>query len=104
MLIYCSHKYGGDPENAHKAEEIIKSLQKHFLEDTFVSPIHAFGFMYNELSYDDGMKLCLDLLDKCDTLLVLSEESEGVRREIKYAIAHRKNVYFWEGVDKSWQI
>lgn len=104
MLIYCSHKYGGKPENAREAEKIIKSLQKTFLEETFVSPIHAFGFMYNELSYDDGMKLCLDLLDKCDVLLVMSDMSEGVRREIDYAVSHKKHIYFWKGDSELWQI
>lgn len=85
MLIYCSHKYGGNEENKAKAERKILELQKADTENTYISPIHAFGFSYNEFDYDTGMKMCLELLDKCDRLIVLSEESEGVLREISRA-------------------
>lgn len=88
MLIYCSHCYGGEEKNKLLVETKIKKLQLQNEEHTFVSPIHTFGFMYYSLSYDKGMDLCLSLLSKCDALIVLSEESEGVRREIEYAKRH----------------
>ena len=88
MLIYCAHKYGGNEKNKAKVEMIIKALQKNHPGYTFISPIHTFGYMYEHLSYDDGMNLCLSLLSKCDALVVLSDESEGVRREIEYAKRH----------------
>lgn len=94
MLIYCAHKYGGDEKNKSRVETLLKNIQKNIPEHTFISPIHAFGFMYHYLSYDEGMDLCLSLLSKCDALLVLSEESEGVRREIDFAIKNRKHIYF----------
>jgi hypothetical protein len=102
MLIYCSHKYGGDRENKISAEKKVRGLQLRFLEHTFISPIHTLGFMYTDVSYDDGMKLCLSLLDKCDALLVLSDESEGVRREIEYAKTHMKPV-LWLYPDSPFQ-
>ena len=92
MLIYCAHCYGGKSKNKALVEAKIKILQKRQPDCTFVSPIHAFGFMYNTLSYDEGMKLCFSLLSKCDALLVLSEESEGVKREIEYAKQHCKPI------------
>ena len=85
MIFYCSHKYGGDPDNKLHAENIIAELQKNDLGNTYLSPIHALGFTYDILTYDDGMELCLDLLCVCDELLVLSEPSEGVQREIDAA-------------------
>ena len=94
MLIYCAHKYGGDDTNKARVEIYLKELQKNDPENTYISPIHTFGFMYNTLSYDEGMDLCLSLLGKCDMLLVLGELSEGVKREIDFAIKNQKHIYF----------
>ena len=86
MLIYCSHKFGGKLENAKAAELKIKRLQLADPDNTYISPMHAFGFMYNVLNYEDGLRLCLDLLAKCDKMVVLSDLSRGVKAEIKYCI------------------
>ena len=88
MLIYCSHKFGGKMENAKAAELKIKKLQLADPKNTYISPIHAFGFMYNDMDYDVGLRLCLDLLSKCDVMIVLSEGSRGVMREIDYCKAN----------------
>lgn len=86
MLIYCSHKFGGKMENAKAVETKIKKLQLENPNDTYISPIHTFGFMYHTVSYEDGIGMCLDLLSKCDMMIVLSKRSKGVRAEIKYCI------------------
>lgn len=57
---------------------------------------HALGFMYDTISYDDGMELCFDLLSACDELLVLSELSEGVKREIKMAKKMKIPIRYFE--------
>lgn len=93
MLIYCSHKFGGKLENAKAAELKIKRLQLADPENTYVSPIHAFGFMYNEVDYETGLQWCLDLLGKCDAMVVLSEESRGVKVEIDYCHANKIPVF-----------
>ena len=85
MRIYCSHRYGGDDKNKALAEEKIKSLQIKDKDNVYISPIHCFGFMYNDLAYDDGIHLCLELLKACDKMLVLSDESIGVKIEIETA-------------------
>ena len=85
MMIYCAHKYGGKEENKKKCEKIIKKLQANDLDNTYISPIHALGFMYDSINYDDGMELCFDLLSVCDELFVLSELSDGVEKEIEMA-------------------
>lgn len=85
MLIYCAHKYGGDEFNRAEAESKIRLIQMADLKNTYVSPIHCFGHLYKAISYDDGMELCFDLLTACDELYVLSDLSEGVRREIEFA-------------------
>ena len=86
MLIYCSHKFGGSMENAKAVELKIKRLQLADASNTYISPIHAFGFLYNEVDYLTGLNWCLELLSKCDMMIVLSEMSKGVRAEIKYCI------------------
>ena len=93
MLIYCSHKFGGKLENAQAAELKIKKLQLENPSNTYISPIHAFGFMYHDVDYDTGLKWCLDLLSKCDMMVVLSDESRGVKVEIDYCHANKIPVF-----------
>lgn len=88
MLIYCAHKYGGLERNKQDAEDKIKHLQTNDPENTYISPIHAFGHLYNEVSYDKGMEMCFELLAVCGCMVVLSDTSEGVRREIEYSKAN----------------
>ena len=99
MLIYCSHKFGGSMENAKAAEIKIRRLQLADPSNTYISPIHAFGFLYNTVSYEDGIDMCLDLLSRCDKMIVLSEKSKGVEIEIEYCIAAGIPVEFLEGED-----
>ena len=93
MLIYCSHKFGGKLENAKAIELKIKKLQSADPGNTYISPIHTFGFMYDTVSYEDGIDMCLDLLSKCDAMVVLSEESRGVKVEIDYCHANKIPVF-----------
>lgn len=90
-LIYISHPSSGLESNTRKVEDIIRNLYKNKeFRDKYcvISPIHNFGFMYNDewLSYDDGLNLCLDLLDSCDIMLVFGDytNSKGCTREIEY--------------------
>lgn len=86
MLIYCCHKFGGKRENIERAKQLINRLQVNDLQNTYISPIHAFSYLdYEEIGYDEEINLCLDLLRKCEKVIVLSEISEGVQREIKEA-------------------
>ena len=72
-LIYVSHPYGGKQENKDKVEEIVRKLIKLHPENIYISPIHTFGYLYNEVDYEYGMKMCLRLLDKCDKIILCKE-------------------------------
>ena len=98
MLIYCAHRYGGNEKNKRSAEKIIKLLQTNDPDNTYISPIHTFGYVYNDLSYDRGMELCLSLLSKCNVLLVIGDESKGVKLEIDYAKRNGIPMLFMKGV------
>lgn len=86
MLIYVAHKYGGDPANLARVRRIVHDLQVSNLSDCFVCPLLAFQHLeYGEIGFEAEMDLCLDLLQFCDMLIVASEPSKGVQREIEYA-------------------
>ena len=97
MLVYVSHPYGGSEENKAKVEETVRKLSSKFPLDTYVSPIHTFGFMYKDVSYKHGMKMCLDLLDACDYMIVFGshKSSKGCRIEIRHAKKHRIPTYYY---------
>jgi hypothetical protein len=96
MLIYVSHPYGGLEENKEKVEGIVRSLAKRFPLETYVSPIHTFGFLYEDVSYKQGIKMCLNLLDACDYVIVFGEykKSKGCRIEIMHARKHDIPTYY----------
>lgn len=96
MLIYVSHKYGNNEENKQIIENIIKKLQLKDTNNTYVSPIHTFGFMYSDVDYDIGIKMCLDLLSVCQKLIVASELSKGVELEINYAKKNKIPIEYLE--------
>ena len=84
--IYVSHKFGGDPANMERAKKITHDLQIENPAHCFICPLLAFSHLqYGEIGYDDEIELCLDLLSLCDTLIVASDISKGVQKEIDFA-------------------
>ena len=86
MLIYISHRYQGKPENMERAKKITHDLQVNDPENCYICPLMAFSHLgYNEIGYDEEMALCIDLLSVSDVLIVASDISEGVQKEIDFA-------------------
>lgn len=86
MTYYVSHCYQGKPENLERAKKITHDLQVKDPENCYICPLLTFSHLqYNELGYEQEMDLCLDLLSICDTLIIVSDISEGVKREIAFA-------------------
>ena len=86
MIIYVSHIYQGKPENFERAKKITHNLQVNDLENCYICPLLAFSHLaYGEIGYEEEMQLCEDLLILCDKLIVASDLSEGVEREITLA-------------------
>lgn len=84
--IYVSHKFGGDPANMERAKKITHDLQIENPTHCFICPLLAFSHLqYGEIGHDDEIELCLDLLSLCDTLIVASDISQGVQKEIDFA-------------------
>lgn len=91
MMYYVAHAYSGVKGNVKKAKKITHDLQAKDLANCYICPLLTFSHLkYGEIGYDEEMELCLDLLTVCDKLIVASEVSQGVRREI--ALAKRINM------------
>lgn len=85
-LYYVAHQYSGDKENIEKAKKITHDLQVKDLANCYVCPLLTFSHLeYGEVGYDDKIELCLDLLSCADRLIVASEISKGVQKEIDFA-------------------
>lgn len=86
LLYYVAHRYGGNTENITRAAKITNALQKKDLQNAYICPLLAFSHLgYKEIGWDEEMALCLDLLSVCDVLIVASEPSKGVQKEIDFA-------------------
>lgn len=86
ILVYIAHCYQGDKANLERAKRITHDLQVKDLGNCYICPLLAFSHLeYNEIGYEEEMQLCEDLLILCDKLIVASDLSEGVEREITLA-------------------
>lgn len=87
-LIYVAHPYSGDEQgNIKKAQEIVKELQLKHPHNTYISPLLTFGYLGGNVSYEQAMKLCASLLDRCDMILLTGDwrKSKGCLIELEYA-------------------
>lgn len=94
MICYVSHCFVGDKANIEKARKITHDLQVKDIANCYICPLLAFSDLeYGEIGYDDEMELCLDLLMCADRLIVASEISRGVQREIEFAKLVKMEVF-----------
>lgn len=85
-IFYVAHAHGGKPENMEKAKQITHDLRVNDLENTYICPLLLFSHLrYGEVGYDAEMELCIDILSNCDKLIVASDITKGVAREIDFA-------------------
>ena len=85
-IYYVAHCFGGDTANIERAKKITHDLQVADLENCYICPLLAFSHLdYGEIGYDEELELCLDILSVADVLIVASEPSDGVQKEIDFA-------------------
>ena len=85
-LYYVAHRYCGDPANLERAKKITHDLQVRDLNNCYICPLLTFSHLkYGEIGYDEELELCLDILSVSDVLLVASDISDGVQKEIDFA-------------------
>ena len=85
-ICYVSHRYGGDPANMERAKKITHDLQVADLDNCYICPLLTFSHLkYGEIGYDEELELCIDILSVADVLIVASDISKGVQKEIDFA-------------------
>ena len=85
-IYYVAHKFSGKQENLERVKQITHDLQVNDLENTYICPLLTFSHLqYGEIGYDAEMELCIDILSECQKLIVASDISKGVAREIDFA-------------------
>ena len=69
-----------------RVKKIAHDLQMENTTHCVVCPLLNFSFLdYGEIGYDEELELCLDILSVADVLIVASDVSEGVQKEIDFA-------------------
>ena len=85
-LYYVAHRYCGDPANLERAKKITHDLQVNDLDNCYICPLLTFSHLkYGEIGYDEELELCLDILSVSDILIIASDISDGVQKEIDFA-------------------
>ena len=85
-LYYVAHRFGGDPANIERAKKITHDLQVADLDNCYICPLLTFSHLkYGEIGYDEELELCIDILSVADVLIVASDISDGVQKEIDFA-------------------
>ena len=85
-LYYVAHRFCGDPANLERAKKITHDLQVSDLNNCYICPLLAFSHLkYGEIGYDEELELCLDILSVADVLIVASDISDDVQKEIDFA-------------------
>ena len=85
-ICYVAHRFGGDYANIERAKQITHDLQVDDPENCYICPLTAFSHLeYNEMGCDEEMELCIDLLSVSDVLIIASDISDGVQKEIDFA-------------------
>jgi len=89
-MIYVGHPFGGIHDNKAKVEKKVGDWVEKYPHMTFISPVHAFGFLYNDVTYEDGMEFCLELLSQCEAVIFCQgwENSRGCTMEMMHARKH----------------
>jgi hypothetical protein len=86
MIIYVAHRFQNSSINFERAKQITHNLQIADKDNVYICPLLVFSHSkYNEIPHAEQMELCLDILSVCDKMIVASDISKGVSKEIDYA-------------------
>lgn len=97
QLLYIAHPYGGDESNKEKVQTYLKMLQEKYPEKTLFSPLHNWGYApYDKEHQHKPMKDCLEVLQRCNALILCGNwrESRGCNQE--YAAAYVMDMQIYE--------
>ena len=94
MKIYIS----GAISNTYDYMERFAKAEKELTEQGYsvVNPAKVNAQLPEDTTYEEYMKMCFCMLDMCDEIFMLKgfEKSCGANRELGYAIAKKKTVFY----------
>lgn len=99
-VVYVSHPYGGKGTNRVLCDAAIKMLASQLPEVTFVSALHAIRRPYNALIYKDGLKLCLELEQACDAVLMTGDWGGSVGGQTELAFAYKLGIPVSQSIEE----
>lgn len=86
MIIYVAHRYQNSSINFERAKRITHDLQTADKENVYICPLLVLSHSkYDEMTHTEQVDLCLDILSVCDKMIVASDISKGVAKEIDFA-------------------
>lgn len=101
-IFYVSHPFTGTQDeqewNQQEARATTAKLKQDNPNNIFINPLDAFQYamLVSEWNYDDILGQCLELLKKCDGIIMTGDwkKSNGCQREKK--LAERLGLEIWE--------
>lgn len=97
MIFYVAHKYEKRGDEINRALKIVHDLAVKDMSNTYICPITALlHFGTDEIPKLDEMEQRYDLLCCCEKLIVASEVTEDVQKEIAMAKRLQMEVVYLE--------
>lgn len=84
-MVYVTHCYKNNLNNAALAIAKTKELQLKDTETLYVCPLNTFSHLNRCSDFETKKKLRIDLLSCCDKLIVIGDTDEFVDAEIEEA-------------------
>lgn len=101
-MIYLSHPYtGSEEENRAKARRIAARLTKEYPDTLFMNPLDAMQHTVAAgLGYEETLAQCVELLRRCNSVILLDgwRESVGCRKE--YRTARDIGMRIYDGIEE----
>lgn len=73
LMIHELLKGRGIKANKYSIDIIMENLVMLDKNNTYLSPLHNFSMLYFDKPYSKGLKICLDMLNRCDALVLCGD-------------------------------
>ena len=96
MKISISGEITNNPNYKEDFERAEYYLQREYPNDESINPALVNSFLPKSTTYEEYMRMCFCMLDMCEAICMLKgwEKSCGANRELGYAIAKKKTVFY----------
>ena len=96
MKIYISGAITNNPNYKEDFERAEDYLQREYPNDEIINPALVNSFLPKSTTYEEYMRMSFCMLDMCDAIYMLKtwNKSCGANRELGYAIAKKKTVFY----------